>query len=143
VHEVSRLRPASEPAAAAPVDDATHAAGPDRYALAEHAHRLARSMHREGGAARSVWQGIEATVRQGATPTAPPPPERSSDPQSGSGRSARAGDATRERRATLVKQFNNSLDELGLAATDPAAATFADDIGRELDLLNRRAEERA
>lgn len=136
VHRVERLHEA-----------ARHSVRPDdrRSTIARKALDVAGSL-RKGGLTRTAWQGIEATVRGGRDLE---PDERraaaSKHAQSRSGRGAGAGDRRRATRNDAIEALQTAADELGIEMVSADAALLADDIGRELDLLDleaRRSDER-
>lgn len=135
LHTVT-LHRAAQPGVPSTVD-----AGRDRLAstAAEVANQLATNV----GASRSLWQGIEATVRAGVIPT----PQAEPDPaeqhaQSRSGRSADAGRTQRTARRATIDGFLAACTRLGIDPVGPDGIVLADDIGRELDLLAARGRGR-
>lgn len=107
-----------------------------RDRLAVTAAEVARHLSQDAGASRSLWQGIEATVRAGIVPTPQPEPEQAEQhAQSRSGRSADAGRAQRQARRQTIERFLAACRQLDIDPVGSDAVVLADDIGRELDLL--------
>ena len=111
----------------------------DRIAQVAAAH--ARTLADTHAVSRSLWQGIEETVRSGL-PLRLPHVDDDRHPQSDSGRSAQAGWEQRRARRKAIEAFNGACSHLKIAPGSTDRIHLADDIGRELDLLTAPEKDR-
>lgn len=112
-----------------------------RDRIAQVARDSAVDLARRHAVSRSLWQGIEATIRSGQVPQTggtDGEPGTGQHAQSRSGRSAMAGRAQRLARRAAVEAFNAACAQLSIPATGTDAINLADDIGRELDLIDAK-----
>lgn len=127
----------SRPQTATPIvaDDA-------RERIAQRARALAVQLR--GGAdrvSRSTWQGIEAEVHAGRSLQTSAAGE-SVATQAASGRGAGAGRDPRDARTAAAEGFRRACQDLGIDEGSRAGQLLADDVGKELDLLDLARREK-
>lgn len=113
-----------------------------RDRIAEVAAAHAQELTNTHAVSRSLWQGVEATVRSGVSPQVPDEDEDVGHAQSRSGRSAQAGRAQRIARREAIKAFLAACRKLKIDPISTDGVHLADDIGRELDLLEAARKDR-